>query len=125
MKKVYVLMYWSDEDGLMDVNTGETTPPKLKPYAVFEDKFTAEKMKRERDEIFEVPYFREDFPNTLRITEDDLKGMPLNIPCETHITYQRPEHHSDSTLAPFPPPNYPKVTCNKTVDEHTWANRID
>ena len=111
MKCVFVLMY--KKDGTMT------------PYAVFEDSITAERMKRDGDEIAKVPYFSDEMPNVLRINEGDLKGMPLSIPCGTHITYQHPEYHPDSTLAPFPPPSYPKVTCQKTVDEHTWTNRSD
>lgn len=119
MRCVYVLMYWSDEDGMVNVPTGEKTPPKLKPYAVFEDAITAEKMKRDGDEIVKVPFFREDCPNHLVITDDDLKDIPLGTP-------ERPwSINWDSTLAPCPPPNYPKVTCNKTVDEHTWRDRVD
>ena len=115
MKTVYVLVT-NSEAALQGVR-GTV-------YAVFGDKETAEKMKREGDEVAEVPYFedkldRSDWyttsPNTIRA-----------VPCSDHttVTYQSVPWSKDSTLAP-PPTNYPKVTCNKTVDEHSWTNRVD
>lgn len=128
MKCVYVLMYWSDEDGMVNVPTGERTPPKLKPYAVFEDSITAERMKRDGDEIVKVPYF-EDKSNNLYTTSPNSIHV---VPCNDHttVTYQGTDAwdkwgKESSTLAPFPPPNYPRVTCQKTVDEHSWTNRVD
>ncbi len=125
MRTVYVLMYWSDEDGMMDVSTGEKSPPRLKPYAVFEDKGTAEEMKRDGDEIVKVPYF-EDKSNKsdLNIPSPNILGF---APCSDHttVTYQSAPRSKDSTLAPPDYNTYPKVTCNKTVDEHTWRDRSD
>ena len=124
--KCYVLMYWSDEDGMVNVPTGEKSPPKLKPYAVFEDAVTAEKMRRNGDEIVEVPYFRMD---QFVITDKALKGVdleklsPSNTPWK--ITYQSVPC-KDSTQAPPDYEPFPRVTCsNKTVDEHRWTNRVD
>lgn len=127
MRTVYVLMYWSDEGCMTNVPTGERTPPKLKPYAVFEDAITAERMKRDGDEIIKVPFFRDDCPNHLVITDDDLKGIPLSTPHTIPCDYRNTDGwgKDSTTLAPFPPPNYPKVTCSKTVDEHSWTNRVD
>jgi len=125
MRTVYVLMYWSDEGGMMDASTGEKSPPRLKPYAVFEDSITAEKMKREGDEIVKVPYFRNDCSSPLTITDDDLKGVPLNGDTPWKITYQSAPWSKDSTLAPPDYEPFPRVTCNKTVDEHTWRDRSD
>lgn len=123
MKYVYVLMYWSDEDGMVNVPTGEKSPPKLRPYAVFEDAITAEKMKRDGDEIVKVPFFRMD---QLVITDNgtDLEKLsPSDIPWR--ITYQSVPC-KDSTAAPPDYNPYPRVTCsNKTVDEHTWRDRSD
>ena len=125
MRTVYVLMYWSDEDSVMDVPTGETSPPKLKPYAVFEDSITAEKMKRDGDEIVKVPFFRMD---QLVITDKALEGMDLEklSPRDTpwKITYQSIPC-KDSTQAPPDYDAYPRVTCSKTIDEHSWTNRSD
>lgn len=125
--RCYVLMYWSDEDGMMDVSTGEKSPPKLKPYAVFEDVMTAEKMRRNGDEIVEVPFFRMD---QLVINDKALEGVDLEkiqspgaMPWK--ITYQSIPC-KDSTQAPPEYNTYPRVTCsNKTVDEHNWTNRVD
>ena len=126
MRCVYVLMYWSDEDVKVNVPTGERTPPELKPYAVFEDAMTAEKMKRDGDEIVKVPFFIMD---QLVITDKALNGTdleklsPSDIPWK--ITYQ-PIPCKDSTMAPPDYNAYPRVTCsNKTVDEHKWTNRVD
>ena len=113
MKCVFVLMY--KKDGTMT------------PYAVFEDSITAERMKRDGDEIVKVPYF-EDKSNK----SDWYTTSPNSInvvPCNDHtsITYQGtdPWGKESTTLAP-PYNTYPRVTCsNKTVDEHTWANRSD
>ena len=124
MKKVYVLMYWSDEDGLKDVNTGETTPPKLKPYAVFEDKFTAERMKRNGDEIFEVLFFEDPTERIVQAVERCKEEKPQLVFEPWQVKHTWPQNE-DSTLAPFDPPSYPKVTCDKTVDEHRWTNRVD
>ena len=119
-------MYWSDEDGMMDVSTGEKSPPKLKPYAVFGDKETAEKMKREGDEVVEVPYF-EDKSNKsdwYTTSPNSINVMPCND--HTTVTYRNSDlwGKESTTLAP-PPTNYPRVTCNKTIDEHSWTNRSD
>ncbi len=124
MRCVYVLMYWSDEDGMVNVPTGEKSPPKLKPYAVFEDIMTAEKMKREGDEVVKVPFFIMD---QIVITDDDLKGKKLGSTTPWTVTWDNMDKwgKDSTTLAPFPPPNYPKVTCSKTVDEHTWRDRSD
>ena len=126
MRTVYVLMYWSDEDGMMDVPTGKKSPPKLRPYAVFEDIMTAEKMKREGDEIVRVPFFRMD---QLVITDKALEGVDLEklSPSDTpwKITYQSAPRSRDSTMAPPDYEPFPRVTCNKTVDEHTWRDRSD
>ena len=121
--RCYVLMYWSDEDGMMDVSTGEKSPPKLKPYAVFEDVITAEKMKRDGDEIVEVPFFRMD-QLVINDKGTDLEKLsPSDIPWR--ITYQSTPC-KDSTQAPPDYDAYPRVTCsNKTVDEHKWTNRVD
>ena len=123
MRCVYVLMYWSDEDVKVNVPTGERTPPELKPYAVFEDAITAEKMKRDGDEIVKVPYFRNDCSGPLTIADDDMKGIPLNS-SPWKITYQSTPC-KDSTMAPPDYDAYPRVTCQKTVDEHSWTNRVD
>ena len=125
MRTVYVLMYWSDEDGMMDVSTGEKSPPKLKPYAVFGDKETAEKMKREGDEVVEVPYFEDksDRSNLYTTSSNSIHVVPCND--HTTVTYQSTPWSKDSTLAPPDYDTYPKVTCNKTVDEHTWRDRSD
>lgn len=125
MRTVYVLMYWSDEGCMTNVPTGERTPPKLKPYAVFEDAITAERMKRDGDEIVTVPFFRTD---QLVITDKALEGVDLEklSPGDTpwKITYQSIPC-KDSTMAPPDYNAYPKVTCSKTVDEHKWTNRVD
>lgn len=127
MRCVYVLMYWSNEDGMMNVPTGEKSPPKLKPYAVFEDILTAEKMKRDGDEIVKVPFFRMD---QLVITDNALEGIDLEklshpVASPWRITYQSTPC-KDSTQAPPEYNAYPRVTCsNKTVDEHSWTNRSD
>lgn len=49
MKLVYVLSYLEErhEPGGYKI---------IKPYAVFEDKVTAERMKRDGDEVLELPY---------------------------------------------------------------------
>lgn len=125
MRCVYVLMYWSDEGGMMNVPTGEKSPSKLKPYAVFEDVMTAEKMKRDGDEVVTVPFFRMD---QLVITNEALNGTDLeklspgDFPWK--ITYQSIPC-KDSTAAPPDYNAYPRVTCSKTVDEHTWRDRSD
>ena len=106
MRCVFVLMYKEADQ--------------LKPYAVFEDSLTAERMKREGDEIIKVPFFIMD---QLVITDDDLKGKQSTTPWT--VTWRDSWGKESSTLAPFPPPSYPKVTCNKTVDEHTWRDRVD
>ena len=33
--------------------------------------------------------------------------------------------NKDSTMAPPDYDAYPRVTCNKTIDEHNWTNRSD
>ena len=128
MRCVYVLMYWSDEGCMVNVPTGERTPPKLRPYAVFEDVMTAEKMKRDGDEIVEVPFFRMD---QLVITDKALEGVDLEKlkPSPSDILPWKVTYQSipckDSTAAPPDYNAYPKVTCQKTVDEHTWRDRSD
>jgi hypothetical protein len=124
MRTVYVLMYWSDEDGVMDVPTREKSPPKLRPYAVFEDSITAEKMKRTGDEIVKVPFFedRSDRSNTY-VSPKSISLAPCND--HTTVTYQSSPWSKDSTLAPPDYEPFPRVTCNKTIDEHTWRNRVD
>ena len=57
-------------------------------YAVFDDKETAERMKRDGDEVVEVPYFIElsakvSFPSTT-ITTDRTWVQPLNTPSRTN-----------------------------------------
>ena len=123
MRTVYVLMYRSNEEFIVDAAKRETAPGKLKPYAIFEDAITAEKMKRDGDEIVKVPYFRNDCSGPLTIADDDMKGIPLNS-SPWKITYQSTPC-KDSTMAPPDYDVYPKVTCNKTVDEHSWTNRSD
>ena len=56
MRCVYVLMY--KKNGPMDVSVD-------RPYAVFEDSITAEKMKRDGDEVIKVPYFSDEMPMIL------------------------------------------------------------
>lgn len=124
MRCVYVLMYWSDEDGKVNVPTGEETPPKLKPYAVFDDAITAEKMKRDGDEIVKVPYFEDksDRSDWYTTSPNSINVIPCND--RTTVTYQSTPC-KDSTMAPPDYDAYPRVTCNKTIDEHTWTNRVD
>jgi hypothetical protein len=113
MRCVYVLMY--KKNGPMDVSVD-------KPYAVFEDSITAEKMKRDGDEIVKVPYFSDEMPNVLRINEDDLKNTPWTVTWRNTDSWGR----EGSTAKPPDYNVYPKVTCsNKTVDEHSWTNRSD
>ena len=112
MKTVYVLMYQN------------TKFNRTEPYAVFEDKFTAEKMKREGDEIWCVPFFIMD---QLVITDKALEGVDLEklSPGDTplKLTYKSIPC-KDSTMAP-PYNTYPRVTCQETVDEHRWTDRVD
>lgn len=114
MKCVFVLMY--KKDGVMT------------PYAVFENSITAEQMKRDGDEIVKVPYFedKKDNSNLYTTSPNSISVVPCSDRTTT-VTYQGPNPWGEesTTLTPFPPPNYPKVTCNKTVDEHTWTNRVD
>lgn len=127
MRCVYVLMYWSDEDGMVNVPTGEKSPSKLKPYAVFGDKETAEKMKREGDEVVEVPYFEDksDRSNPYTASPNSIHVVPCNDHTSTTYISTGP-WSKDSTLAPPDYNAYPRVTCsNKTVDEHSWTNRSD
>ena len=125
MRTVYVLMYWSDEGRIMDVSTGETSPPKRRPYAVFEDSITAEKMKRDGDEIVAVPYFEDkpDRSNLYTATPNSINVIPCND--HTTVTYQSSPWSKDSTLTPPDYEPFPRVTCNKTIDEHNWTNRVD
>lgn len=121
MRTAYVLMYRSNEEFIVDAAKRETVIGKPKPYAVFEDSITAEKMKRDGDEIIEVPFFIMD---QLVINDKALEGIPLNSDIPWKITYQSTPC-KDSTMAP-PYDTYPKVTCsNKTIDEHSWTNRSD
>lgn len=112
MNCVYVLMYSKDD--------------RMIPYAVFENSIIAQKMKREGDEIVTVPFFRMD---QLVITDKALEGVDLEklSPSDTpwKITYQSAPRSKDSTLAPPDYEPFPRVTCNKTVDEHSWTNRSD
>ena len=112
MRCVYVLMY--KKNGPMDV-------PVDRPYAVFEDSITAEKMKRDGDEVIKVPYFSDEMPNVLRINEDDLKNTPWTVTWRNTDLWDK----EGSTAEPPNYNSYPKVTCNKTVDEHTWRDRSD
>lgn len=108
MKKVYVLMYWSVEDGLTNEGTGESTPPKMRPYAVFEDKGTAEAMKRPDDTIVEVPYFHgegDPAPNLIGTKTSTGSGHISTTPCDDKRTF----------------PYYPYITCQNTAGEHKWA----
>lgn len=127
MRCVYVLMYWSDEDGMVNVPTGEKSPSKLKPYAVFDDAITAEKMKRDGDEIVTVPYF-EDKSDRSNLYTTSPNSIHV-VPCGDHttgVTYSGTTPWSkDSTMAPPDYNTYPKVTCQKTIDEHSWTNRSD
>ena len=124
MKCVYVLMMHPRKSAVGPDKKEYITS---EPYAVFEDSITAERMKRDGDEIVKVPYF-EDKSNK----SDWYTTSPNSInvvPCNDHtsITYQGtdPWGKESTTLAP-PYNTYPRVTCsNKTVDEHTWANRSD
>lgn len=105
MKVAYVLMY---------KKAGQ-----FEPYAVFEDSITAERMKRPGDEVAMVPFIRNDEPPVLKADDKlDLKNVS--------VTYSGPQPWSrDSTLAPPDYEPFPRVTCNKTVDEHTWRDRSD
>ena len=125
MKTVYVLMYRSNEEFIVDAAKRETAFGKPKPYAVFENSITAEKMKRDGDEIIEVPFF-EDPTEMLMQTVERCKTEGIPLTDNAHITWTRsPWGREDSTLAP-PESHYPRVTCdNKTVDEHSWTNRVD
>ena len=108
MRCAYVLMY---------KKAGQ-----FEPYAVFEDSITAERMKRPGDEVAMVPLIID--PSALK---DDTPSLNA-IPCDKNVTvtYSGTQPWSaEGTLAPFDPPSYPKVTCNKTVDEHKWTNRSD
>ena len=113
MKCVYVLMY--KKDGAMT------------PYAVFENSVTAEQMKREGDEIVKVPYF-EDKKNNSNLYTTSPNSIQV-VPCNDHttsVTYFQDidQWGRESTTAP-PYNTYPRVTCQKTVDEHKWTNRSD
>lgn len=127
MRTVYVLMYWSDEDGMVNVPTGEKSPPKLRPYAVFEDSITAEKMKREGDEIVRVPFFEDPTERTLQTIERYKEEKPQLMEQPWKVTYSGDNErwNKDSTMAPPDYNTYPRVTCSKTVDEHTWRDRSD
>ena len=126
MKCVFVLMYWSDEDGMVNVPTGEKSPPKLKPYAVFEDSITAERMKRDGDEIVKVPYFedKKDNSNLYTTSPNSIHVVPCSDHTSTTYVGTDPWGRGSTTVAP-PYDTYPKVTCQKTVDEHSWTNRSD
>ena len=128
MKTVYVLMYRSNEEFVVDAAKRETAFGKPMPYAVFEDSITAEKMKRDGDEIVEVPYFEDKKDNSNLYTTSP---HSITVPCSDHMTVTNlgTTHErwgKESTTAEPPSYNtYPKVTCNKTVDEHTWRDRSD
>ena len=125
MKCVYVLMYRSNEEFIVDAAKRETVLGKPKPYAVFEDSITAERMKRDGDEVVKVPFICNDCPPVLKA--DDTPSLNA-IPCDKNVTvtYSGTQPWSaEGTLAPFDPPSYPKVTCQKTVDEHKWTDRSD
>ena len=110
MRTAYVLMY-KDND-------------KMVPYAVFDDSITAEKMKRDGDEVVKVPYFEDRAYNQLYTTSPNSIQV---MPCNDHVSVTYSDTNlwgKDSTLAP-PESRYPKVTCQKTVDEHSWTNRVD
>lgn len=116
MKCVYVLMYQNTE-----LNRTE-------PYAVFEDSVTAEKMKRAGDEIWKVPYFEDksDRSNPYTASPNSIHV----VPCGDHttgVTYRNTDlwGKESTTIAPPPYDTYPKVTCQKTIDEHTWRDRSD
>lgn len=49
MKIVYVICYREEHHEPGGYKT-------IKPYAIFEDKVTAERMKRDGDEIIEIPF---------------------------------------------------------------------
>ena len=128
MRCVYVLMYWSDEDVKVNVPTGEKTPPKLKPYAVFDDAITAEKMKRDGDEIVTVPFFEDPTERALQAIERCKEERPQLVEKPWTVTWTNTDRwgKDSSTLAPPDYNAYPRVTCsNKTVDEHKWTNRVD
>lgn len=95
------------------------------PYAVFEDSITAERMKRDGDEIVKVPYF-EDKSNKSDWYTTSPNSINV-IPCNDHttVTYQSAPRSKDSTLAPPDYEPFPRVTCSKTIDEHSWTNRSD
>lgn len=125
MKSVYVLM--------MHTHKSATGPDgkefiTSEPYAVFEDAITAEKMKRDGDEIVKVPFFSDDVPNVLRVAEDDIKDTPWGTLDRPWVTWRNIDSWGKEGSTAEPPPYnaYPRVTCsNKTVDEHTWRDRVD
>lgn len=74
MKTVYVLLFNPEAIADNDHKKGVV-------HAVFEDKTTAERMKREGDVVVEVPFFKDDYPyyaNTVGTITVTGKGeMPL------------------------------------------------
>ena len=111
MKIAYVLMY---------KKAGQ-----FEPYAVFEDGITAERMKRPGDEIAVVPFIRNDCPPVLKADDKlDLKNVSVTY-SGTEPWQVRHVWDPENSSVRFDLPSYPKVTCDKTVDEHKWTNRSD
>ena len=120
MRTVYVLVYMQKTAG---PDGKEFMTPT--PYAVFEDSITAEKMKRDGDEIIRVPYFEDksDRSNLLSTSPNSIHVMPCND--RTTVTYQSTPWSKNSTMAPPDYEPFPRVSCSKTIDEHTWRDRSD
>ena len=112
MKCVFVLMY--KKDGAMT------------PYAAFENSITAEQMKRDGDEIVKVPYFedKKDNSNLYTASPNSIHVVPCGDGT-TSVTYQGIDQWCRESTTTPPYNIYPKVTCQKTVDEHTWRDRVD
>lgn len=124
MKCVYVLMMHTHKCATGPDNKEFITS---EPYAVFEDSITAERMKRDGDEIVKVPFFEDPTERALQAIER-CKGENPQLVKPWTVTWTNTDRwgKDSSTLAPPPGYNtYPRVTCNKTVDEHSWTNRSD
>ena len=122
MRTVYVLVYMQKTAG---PDGKEFMTPT--PYAVFEDSITAEKMKRDGDEIIRVPFFEDPTERTLQAIGRYKEEKPQLMEQPWKVTYSggNERWNKDSTMAPPDYNTYPRVTCNKTVDEHTWRDRSD
>ena len=91
--------------------------------------FLNAKLAWDGDEIVKVPYFEDksDRSNPYTASPNSIHVVPCND--HTTVTYQGTDAwdkwgKESTTLAP-PYNTYPRVTCQKTVDEHSWTNRSD